>query len=97
MHSLAGGAETVMAPITGRAVAGFAERCLAVRGILGLEAGSTRSPAAVFTLRLRGAAAGSVEAAETTVSGETPVSFLLLEGVLGEDFPGCILAFILAK
>jgi hypothetical protein len=77
-------------------MAGFAERCLAVRGVLALEAGSARSPAAVFTLRLRGAEAGSVEAAATTVSGETRASFLLLEGVLGDDFPVCM-AFILAK
>src|SRR5580658_8876504 len=90
MRSVAGAAETSTAAIVstrGRAVAGFAERCLAVRGFLGLEAGRARSPAAVFTLRLRGAAAGSVEAAAaTTVSGETRVSFLLLEGVLREDF-----------
>lgn len=80
----------------GRAVAGFAERCLAVRGVLGLEAGCARSPAAVFTLRLRGAEAGSAEAAATTVSGETRASFLLLEGVPGDDFPVCM-ASILAK
>src|SRR5580698_4379186 len=81
---------------TGRAVAGFTERCLAVRGVLGLEAGCARSPAAVFTLRLRGAEAGSAEAAATTASGETRASFLLLEGVSGDDFPVCM-ASILAK
>lgn len=109
MRSLAGGAETSMAEIAGApeaaavvstrglAVAGFADRCLAVRDALGLEAGSARSPAAVFTVRLRGAAAGSVETAATTVSEETRVSFPLLDGVFGVDFTGCILTPILTK
>jgi hypothetical protein len=89
-------AAAVIVSTRGRAVAGFAERCLEVRGVLGLEAGSARSPTAVFTVRLRGAAAGSVEAPATAVSEETRVSFPLLDGVFGVDFTGCM-AFILAE
>jgi hypothetical protein len=68
-----------------------------IRGFLGLEAGRARSSVVLLAVRLRGAAAGSVEVAVTTVSGERRVLSIAFEGVFGVDFLVCILTSILAE